>query len=99
MNKKQKSYFFGLLAEYYVRQIPFTFENTSSFEWLNIFYPVIDAIRPNVFVHEDNLLIADARRQLFSKYDVEGIVTARMEGISTTQIIDKIFRNTTRKTR
>lgn len=72
-----------------LRSVPFTFENTPSFEWLNIFTPVIEALKPDIFVHEDNVTIRDARKQLFKKYNVEGVLNPRTEGISTTDIIDK----------
>lgn len=72
------------------RNINFTFENTSSYEWLNMFEPAVREILPDCFVHEDNKSIADARRQLFERYSVEGIIQPRTEGVSTTEIIDKI---------
>ena len=82
-----------VLAEYDVHKpIPddFEFDNTSSYEWLTIFTPVVSTIQPNYFVHEDNPLIANARKQLFEYCYVEGIIQPRTEGISTTEIIDKI---------
>lgn len=82
-----------LLAEYDTdRKIPdFEFHNnTSSDEWLTIFNPVVEAIRPNIFVHEDNPTIAYARKQLFAYYGVQGIVQPRTKGISSSEIIDKI---------
>lgn len=81
-----------LLAEYDTyRKIPdFEFYNTSSYEWLTIFNPVVEAIRPDIFVHEDNPTIAYARKQLFVHYGVQGIVQPRTEGISSSEIIDKI---------
>lgn len=72
------------------RTVQFEFENTSSYEWLNMFEPAVKAIKPDVFVHEDNKAITIARRQLFEKYGVKGIVQPRTEGVSTTEIIDKI---------
>lgn len=80
-----------IMADYDpLRFVPFTFENTPSYEWLNIFTPVVNALKPDVFVHEDNIAIRNARIQLFEKYKVKSIVQPRMEGISTTDIIDKI---------
>lgn len=81
-----------VLAEYDVhRKIPdFEFHNTSSYEWLTIFNPVVEAIRPDVFVHEDNPTIKYARKQLFAYYNVKGIIQPRTEGISTSDIIDEI---------
>ena len=72
------------------RPVNFDFENTSSFEWLNMFEPAVKVIKPDCFVHEDNPKIAKARKMLFSKYDIQGIINPRTEGISTTQIIDTI---------
>ena len=72
------------------RPVPYHFENTSQYEWLNMFIPCLDKLRPDIFVHENNLLIVDARRQLFDQYNVQGIIQDRTEGISTTDIIDKI---------
>ena len=72
------------------RQVNFDFKNVSSFQWLNMYEPAVSIIRPDVFVHEDNPTIADARKQLFSKYSVQGVINPRTEGISTTEIIDKI---------
>lgn len=80
-----------IMADYDTsRVVPFQFKNTSSFEWLNMFMPIIRCIRPDCFVHEDNPAIADAREQLFKRYKVEGIIQPRTEGISTTELIDKI---------
>lgn len=80
-----------VLADYDpLRSVPFTFENMPSFEWLNIFIPVVDKVKPDIFVHEDNSVIKNARKQLFEKYGVKGVVQPRTEGISTTEIIDKI---------
>lgn len=81
-----------ILAEYDVhKKMPdFEFYNTSSYEWLTIFNPIVKAIRPDVFVHEDNPMIAYARKQLFAYYDVEGVIQPRTEGISSSEIIDKI---------
>lgn len=80
-----------ILADYDVRRkVPFIFINTASFEWLNMFTPIISTIKPDVFVHEDNPLITEARKQLFNAFDVEGVVQPRTAGISTTDIIDRI---------
>lgn len=81
-----------ILAEYdiYKKMPDFEFYNTSSYEWLTIFNPVVETIRPDVFVHEDNLTIEYARKQLFEYYNVSGIIQPRTEGISTTELIDKI---------
>lgn len=72
------------------RNVDFPFENTASFEWLNMFEPAVKAIKPDVFVHEDNKAIAIARYRLFDCYGVEGIIQPRTQGVSTTEIIDKI---------
>ena len=80
-----------VLADYDpLRSVPFNFANTPSFEWLNIFTPVVEALKPDIFVHEDNVTIREARKQLFKKYNVESVLNPRTEGISTTDIIDKI---------
>lgn len=79
------------------RDVPFHFDNVTSFEWLNMFIPVIRGIRPDIFVHEDNPVLKDARNQLFSHYNVKGVVQPRTEGISTTEIIDKIKTRLLRK--
>lgn len=68
----------------------FSYSNTSALEWLKIFTPVVKAIRPDVFVHEDNSAIAEARHQLFEAYNVQGIKNPRTEGVSTTMIIEEI---------
>lgn len=87
-----------ILADYDpLRSVQFTFENTPSFEWLNIFTPVVSILKPDIFVHEDNPAIKDARKQLFKACNVKSIVQPRMEGISTTQIIDKIKTRLLRK--
>ncbi len=72
------------------RPVPYHFDNTSQYEWLNMFIPALEKLRPDIFVHENNLLIVDARRQLFGEYNVQGVIQDRTEGISTTDIIDKI---------
>ena len=84
---------FVLLAEYRIDEpIPqFVFEDTAAIEWLKIFTPVVKAIRPDCFVHEDNKILANARKQLFARYNVEGIVNPRTEGVSTTMIIEQII--------
>lgn len=80
-----------IMAEYdLIRRVSFEFDNTSSFEWLNMFSPVVEVIRPDCFVHEDNPIIREARKQLFSCYGVESIIQPRTEGISSTEIIDRI---------
>lgn len=80
-----------IMADYDAhRPVQFVFDNVSSFEWLNMFTPIISAIRPDYFMHEDNPVLTDARQQLFSAYEVKGIIQPRTEGISTTEIIDKI---------
>lgn len=68
----------------------FVLDNVSSFEWLNMFEPAVKAIKPDVFVHEDNKAIANARKQLFERYNVKGVIQPRTQGVSTTEIIDKI---------
>ena len=73
-----------VLADYDpLRSVPFNFANTPSFEWLNIFTPVVEALKPDITIRE-------ARKQLFKKYNVESVLNPRTEGISTTDIIDKI---------
>ena len=72
------------------RGIPFEFENVASYQWLNMFNPLLELIRPDIFVHEDSNTLANARKQMFSKYNIEGVIHQRMEGISTTKIIEKI---------
>ena len=72
------------------RLVQFPFENVRSFEWLNMFVPVVRKIKPDIFVHEDNATIANARRVLFEEYNVSGVIQPRTEGISTTDIIDRI---------
>ena len=80
-----------IMADYDpLRSVPFTFENTPSYEWLNIFAPVLETLKPDIFVHEDNPVIKAARKEMFEKCNVKGIVHPRTEGISTTEIIDKI---------
>ena len=73
-----------------LRLVPFEFKNTQSFEWMNMFVPVFEALRPDVFIHEDNYSIRDARKELFEAYNIKGVIQPRTEGISTTEIIDKI---------
>ena len=68
----------------------YSIDNTSSFEWLTMFDPAVEIIRPDMFVHEDNPAIVKARKQLFEKYKVEGIIQPRTPGISTTELIDTI---------
>ena len=72
------------------RGIPFEFENVASYQWLNMFNPLLELIRPDIFVHEDSNTLANARKQMFSKYNIEGVIHQRMEGISTTKIIENI---------
>ncbi|MBR3002670.1 MAG: adenylyltransferase/cytidyltransferase family protein [Clostridia bacterium] len=82
---------FVIMADYDIRRmVDFKFENSSAFQWLNMFSPVVEAVRPDIFVHEDNPFLVDARRQLFDRYGVHGVIQPRTEGISTTEIIDKI---------
>ncbi|MEI3391487.1 MAG: hypothetical protein V8R39_00010 [Clostridia bacterium] len=52
--------------------------------------PVFEALRPDVFIDEDNYSIRDARKELFEAYNIKGVIQPRTEGISTTEIIDKI---------
>lgn len=80
-----------LLADYDPqRLVPFEFANESAYQWLNMFAPVVELIRPDIFVHEDNPKLTQAREELFSRYNVSGYIQPRTEGISTTEIIDKI---------
>ena len=55
-----------------------------------MFVPVFEALRPDVFVHEDNSSIRDARKELFEAYNIKSVIQPRTEGVSTTEIIDKI---------
>ena len=68
----------------------YSIDNTSSFEWLTMFDPAVEMIKPDIFVHEDNPVIVKARQQLFNRHGVEGIIQPRTPGISTTQLIDTI---------
>ena len=80
-----------IMVDYDIRRpVKFNFTNTSSFEWLNMFEQAVSTIHPDIFVHEDNPVITDARKQLFTKYKIEGCVQPRTAGISTTEIIDTI---------
>lgn len=80
-----------ILTEYDEQRIvPFKSENLSSSQWLNMFYPIINIIKPDCFVYEDNPTLLNARNQLFSRFNVEGIMHHRTEGISTTEIINEI---------
>lgn len=86
-----------MLADYVImadydpqRIIQHEFDNVSSYEWMNMFDPIIKVIRPDVFMHEDNPVLVNARQKLFSTYGVKGIIQPRTQGISTTEIIDKI---------
>ena len=73
-----------------LRPVSVEFENTASFQWLNMMLPVVEAIKPDIFIHENNPSIQKAREELFSLYNVKSIIHPRTEGISTTEIIDKI---------
>lgn len=73
-----------------LRPVSVKFENVTSFQWLNMFIPAVGAIKPDIFVHEDNPIIQKAREDLFSLYDVKSVVQPRTEGISTTDLIDRI---------
>ena len=80
-----------VMVDYDIRRpVEFKFENESSFQWLNMFTPVIEVMHPDIFVHEDNPIIAEARKELFDFYGIKGVMNPRTEGISTTDIIDKI---------
>lgn len=72
------------------RAVSLEFSNVASFQWLNMFEPLMKIVKPDIFVHEDNTKLADARRVLFEEYNVTGIIHPRTEGISTTHIIDVI---------
>lgn len=72
------------------RQVPFDFVNEAAYQWLNMFTPVIGVLKPDVFVHEDAPKLREARQVLFDHYNVRGYIQPRTEGISTTDIIDKI---------
>ena len=89
---------FVILADYDpARHVAFDFENKSAFEWLNIFTPVVEKIRPDYFVHEDNDTLVEARVELFNQYETRGIIQPRTKGISTTEIIDIITTRVYRK--
>lgn len=72
------------------RQVPFAFANESAYQWLNMFEPLIAEVHPDVFVHEDAPKLREAREVLFSRYGVTGYIQPRTDGISTSEIIDKI---------
>ena len=74
------------------RPMPFSYENKSSYEWLNMFYPEVDFFRPDVFVYEDNPVLKEARKTLFEAYGVEGALLKRTEGVSTSDIIETVKR-------
>ena len=72
------------------RPVPFSYENQSSYEWLNMFYPAVEFYRPDVFAYEDNPVLTKARKTLFKAYGVEGAMLKRTEGVSTSDIIRKV---------
>ena len=74
------------------RPVPFSYENKSSYEWLNMFYPAVEFFRPDVFAYEDNPVLKEARKTLFVAYGVDGKLLKRTEGISTSEKIEKVRR-------
>ena len=73
------------------RPVPFPYENKSSYEWLNMSYPAVEFYRPDVFAHEYNPVLEEARKTLFEAYGVKGSVLKRTEGVSTSDVIKKIM--------
>ena len=72
------------------RIVPFNFGTKCAQQWVNMFDSVIKTIRPDIFVHEDNPVLTEARDYVFGKYGVESVIQPRMEGISTTEIIHRV---------
>ena len=66
------------------------YDNESQKEWLIMFQEVFKKLHPDIFYHEINPVLEDARTRAFERYDIKGISAERLKGISTSEIIKKI---------
>lgn len=66
------------------------YDNQSQKEWLIMFQEVFKKLKPDIFYHEINSVLEDARTRAFEKYGIKGVAAERLKGISTSKIIEKI---------
>lgn len=65
-------------------------DNKKQQEWLIMFQKTFELLKPDILYYEDNPELETARKRVFQKYGITGIVKQRGETISTTEIIRKI---------
>ncbi len=58
-----------------------------------MFQEVFKKLKPDIFYHEINPVLEDARVRAFEKYGIKGVAAKRLKGISTSEIIEKIKNN------
>ncbi len=66
------------------------FDNESANQWYNMYYSIVQTLHPDIFVHEDNPLLKEARKLLFTTYGIKGEINPRTEGISSSEIIRRV---------
>ena len=74
-------------------EIHVEYDNESQYQWLKMFESVVDKVRPHIWMHEDSLVLHNARMRLFEKYGVQSIPRGRGKTTSTTQIVAKLTEN------
>ena len=66
------------------------YDNQSQKEWLIMFQDLFKVLHPDIFYHEINPVLESARARAFEKYHIKGVAAERLEGISTSKIIERI---------
>ena len=66
------------------------YDNDSQKEWIIMFQEVFEKLKPDIFYHEINPALESARERAFTKYHIKGVSAERLNGVSTSKIIEKI---------
>lgn len=66
------------------------YDNDAQKQWLIMFEPVLEKLKPDVLYHEDNPNLQTARNRVFDTYGINGVSKPRGKSISTSKIIRKM---------
>ena len=69
------------------------YDNESQRQWLVMFEPVFELLKPDILYHEINPVLDDARTRVFDAYGITGVSTVRLERVSTSKIVAKISKS------
>ena len=84
---------FVVLANYLAdRKITCEAENEKQEDWLTMFEPIFDQVRPNILFHEPNPVLQSARESASKKYGFELFPIERGTTTSTTNTVETILK-------